>query len=61
MQKKLKGSICSYLKISVTLDDVAIQRVLREVDNKELCLALKGASEQVANVIFKNQSKRELA
>ncbi len=42
----------------ITLDDVAIQRVLREVETKDLALALKGSSEEVANVIFRNQSKR---
>jgi flagellar motor switch protein FliG len=41
-----------------TLDDRAIQRVLREVDNKDLILALKGASEEVQNLIFRNLSKR---
>ena len=39
------------------LDDRAIQRVLRDVDNNDLGIALKGAKE-VQNVIFKNLSKR---
>ena len=40
------------------LDDRAIQRVLRDVDNNELGVALKAANEDVQNVIFKNMSKR---
>ncbi|MFV0464715.1 MAG: flagellar motor switch protein FliG [Lachnospiraceae bacterium] len=40
------------------LDDRAIQRVLRDVDNNDLSLALKGANEEVQNTIFKNLSKR---
>jgi len=40
------------------LDDRAIQRVLRDVDNNDLAVALKGANEEVQNVIFKNLSKR---
>ena len=40
------------------LDDRAIQRVLRDVDNNDLAVALKGANEEVKNVIFKNLSKR---
>ena len=40
------------------LDDRSIQRVLRDVDNSELGLALKGANEEVQNVIFNNLSKR---
>jgi len=40
------------------LDDRAIQRVLRDVDNNDLEVALKGANEDVQNTIFKNLSKR---
>lgn len=40
------------------LDDRAIQRVLRDVDNNDLGIALKGANEQVQGVIFNNLSKR---
>jgi flagellar motor switch protein FliG len=40
------------------LDDRAIQRVLRDVENADLELALKTTSEEVQNVIFKNLSKR---
>ena len=39
-------------------DDRAIQRVLRDVDNADLGVALKAANEEVQNVIFKNLSKR---
>jgi flagellar motor switch protein FliG len=42
----------------ITLDDRAIQRILREVDNKDMVLALKGASEEVRQLIFRNLSKR---
>ncbi len=40
------------------LDDRAIQRVLRDVENSDLGVALKGANEEVQGVIFKNLSKR---
>ena len=40
------------------LDSRSIQRVLRDVDNNELGLALKGSNEEVQNVIFENLSKR---
>ncbi|MDD4113182.1 MAG: flagellar motor switch protein FliG [Herbinix sp.] len=42
----------------LSLDDKSIQRVLREVDNNELSVALKAAGEEVQNVIFNNLSKR---
>lgn len=40
------------------LDDKAIQRVLRDVDNSDLEMALKSANEQVQGAIFKNLSSR---
>lgn len=42
----------------ITLDDKSIQRVLREVDNNELAVALKSTTEEVQSVIFNNLSKR---
>lgn len=42
----------------LVLDDRAIQRVLRDVETNDLAIALKGANEEVQNVIFNNQSKR---
>lgn len=42
----------------LSLDDRAIQRVLRDVDTNDLAIALKGANEDVQNVIFNNMSKR---
>ena len=40
------------------LDSRAIQRVLRDVDNSDLAIALKSANEEVQNAIFENLSKR---
>lgn len=40
------------------LDNRSIQRFLREVDNYQLAVALKGATEEVQNTIFSNMSKR---
>ena len=57
LSDKIKESMFVFEDI-FTLDDIYIQRLLREVDVKELALALKGSSEEVANSIFKNQSKR---
>jgi flagellar motor switch protein FliG len=42
----------------VTLDNRAIQRVIREVDNNDLMLALKVASDEVKEVVFRNMSTR---
>ena len=40
------------------LDDRAIQRVLRDVENSDLAIALKGSNEEVQSAIFNNLSKR---
>ena len=40
------------------LDDRSIQRVLREVDSKDLGIALKGATEQVSGRVLSNMSER---
>ena len=40
------------------LDDRAIQRVLRDVDNNDLAVAMKGSNEEVQTAIFNNMSKR---
>lgn len=42
----------------LSLDDRAIQRVLRDVETSDLTIALKGANEEVQNCIFNNLSKR---
>ena len=40
------------------LDNRSVQRFLHEVDNGQLALALKGATEEVQNLIYNNMSKR---
>ena len=57
LAEKVKQSMFVFEDV-ITLDDASIQRLLREVDSKELAMALKGCSEEVSNAIFKNQSKR---
>jgi flagellar motor switch protein FliG len=42
----------------VTLDSRAIQRVIRDVENADLMLSLKVASEEVKEIVFGNMSKR---
>ncbi|QKY69030.1 flagellar motor switch protein FliG [Lentibacillus sp. CBA3610] len=42
----------------VVLDNRAIQRVIREVDNEDLRLSLKVASDEVKEIVFKNMSQR---
>lgn len=42
----------------VTLDSISIQRFLSEADSKDLLIALKGSSEEVAEVFYSNMSSR---
>jgi flagellar motor switch protein FliG len=42
----------------VKLDDRSIQMVLKEVDQKDLAIALRGVSDDVRDRIFKNMSER---
>ncbi|MDP4161468.1 MAG: flagellar motor switch protein FliG [Bacillota bacterium] len=42
----------------VTLDNRAIQRVIRECENEDLMLALKVSSEEVKELVFRNMSAR---
>jgi len=40
------------------LNDRSIQKVLREIDSKDLALALKGAKYTIQEAVFKNMSQR---
>jgi flagellar motor switch protein FliG len=42
----------------VRLDDRSLQRVLRDVDSKDLSLAMRGTGEELQERIFRNQSTR---
>lgn len=41
------------------LDDRSIQRFLRDVDSKDLVLAIKGSNQEVTDLIYKNMSQRQ--
>ena len=45
----------------INLEDRAIQRILREVDTKDLAMSLKGTKEDVKEKIYKNMSERAQA
>ncbi len=42
----------------ILLDDRSVQRLLKEVESKDLAISLKAASEEVKNKIFANVSER---
>ncbi len=45
----------------IQIDDRGIQRILRDVDKRDLALALKVADDKIKNKIFKNMSERASA
>ncbi|MFT8390930.1 MAG: flagellar motor switch protein FliG [Sporolactobacillus sp.] len=45
----------------VVLDDRAIQRVIRETENEDLILAMRTASDEVKELLFRNMSERMAA
>ncbi len=44
----------------VLLDDKSLQKVLKEVEQDDLIIALKGAHEEVKDKVFRNISKRQV-
>lgn len=60
LAEKVRSSLFVFEDI-IGLDNASIQRVIREVDTKDFALALKGSSEEVADAIYKNMSKRAAA
>lgn len=57
LAEKVRSSMFVFEDI-ISLDNASIQRIIREVDNKDLALALKGSSETVSEAIYRNMSKR---
>ena len=57
MSEEIKANMFIFDDI-IRLDNMTVQRILKEVNVKDIAFALKGASKEVANVIFRNQSQR---
>lgn len=57
LAEEIKRCLFVFEDIS-SLDDRSLQRVLRDVDMKDLSLALKGATEDLRQKFYRNMSKR---
>jgi hypothetical protein len=57
-QYALGSFIPPKFEVLLKLDDVAVQKVLREIDSQDLARALKNAQEAIKEKIFSNMSKR---
>ena len=60
LAEQVRGMLFVFEDI-VKLDERAVQQVLREVDQKDLVLALRGAPEDVTQAILSNMSERGAA
>lgn len=57
LAEELRAKLFTFDDI-IKLDDRSLQRVLRDVNKQDLALALKGATDQVRNTVFRNMSGR---
>ncbi len=57
LAKKVKEKLF-FIEDLVRLDDLSVQKMLRETDSMDLSEALKGVSRKVQDKIFKNMSER---
>lgn len=57
LAEEVKANLFTFEDV-INLDRDSIQRILREVNNEDLILAIKGASEEVTDLIYDNMSKR---
>jgi flagellar motor switch protein FliG len=60
LAEEVRGMLFVFEDI-VKLDERSIQQILREVDQKDLVLALRGAAEDVKEVLLSNMSERGAA
>lgn len=57
LAESVKANLFTFEDI-ITLDKGSIQRILRDLSNEDLALALKGASERLVNTVYSNMSTR---
>ena len=57
LEEEIRKKLFTYEDI-VKLDDKSIQRVLRDVDNSVLALAIKASTKNIQDLLFKNLSNR---
>jgi len=55
--EEIKNQMFTFADL-ILLDNKSVQNLLKEVESKDLTLALKGASEEVQDLVLRNMSKR---
>lgn len=57
LAERLKANMITFEDIE-NIDDMSIQKILKEVNIKDVAIALKGAGDNISSIILKNQSSR---
>lgn len=57
LAEKVKANMFTFEDIA-NLDDISVQRILKEVNLKDVAIALKGVDDEISNIILRNQSSR---
>ena len=57
LAERLKANMITFEDIE-NIDDTSIQKILKEVNIKDVAIALKGAGDNISSIILKNQSSR---
>ena len=57
LAERLKANMITFEDIE-NIDDMSIQKILKEVNIKDVAIALKGADDNISSIILKNQSSR---
>ena len=57
LAERLKANMITFEDIE-NIDDTSIQKILKEVNIKDVAIALKGADDNISSIILKNQSSR---
>lgn len=57
LAEKVKSSMFAFEDL-VNLDNTSVQKILKEVNLKDVAIALKGSEIEISEIIFKNQSAR---
>ena len=57
VEEEIRKKLFTYEDI-IKLDDKSIQRVLRDIDNSVLALAIKASTKNIQDLLFKNLSNR---
>lgn len=57
LAERVKANMFTFEDIA-SLEDISVQKILKEVNLKDVAIALKGVDNEISNIILRNQSSR---